>query len=81
MHSPSSYTRAMTTNSELLKELQAIPNMGNRHRFSVMWKGRRSRSVKVQTSTRMTWRVNCLLERLMIPDAIPRGQRTVVLQH
>ena len=38
MHSPSSYTRATTTNSEILKELQAILNMGNRHRFPVMWK-------------------------------------------
>ena len=38
MHSPSSYTRATTTNSEILKELQAILNMGNRHRFHVKWK-------------------------------------------
>ena len=38
MHSPSSYTRATTTNSEVLKELQAILNTGNRHRFPVKWK-------------------------------------------
>ena len=37
MHSPSSYTRATTTNSEILKELQAILNMGDRHRFPVKW--------------------------------------------
>ena len=35
MHSPSSHTSATTTNSELLKELQVILNMGNHHRFPV----------------------------------------------
>ena len=38
MHSPLLDTRATTTNSEILKELQVILNMGNRLRFHVMWK-------------------------------------------
>ena len=38
MHDPSSHASATTTNSEILKELQVILNMGSRHRFPVMWK-------------------------------------------
>ena len=79
MHNPSSRASATTTNSEILKELQAILNMGNRLRFPVMWKALKiCQGVDIEPSVGSGWLPAGDGE---VPDAIPRGQQAIVLQH